>query len=235
VSDADSSGPWLDVSVSLDRPFPRWPSSSGVSVSWASNIDAGDAVRETNLALDVHCGTHVDAPSHVLRDGASVGDLPLEAFLGPVLVVDATGRSVVDAALIEAAVPAGTARVLFRTDNSATAAMRRPEFDAGFVGLSVEAAAALARRPELLLVGNDYLSIQPYGGDDETHRVLLRRGIAVLEGLDLTDVRPGPYELVAPPLRIDGAEGSPVRALLRGLAAQGGTIMPGADRADGAS
>jgi arylformamidase len=235
VTPTDLPGPWLDASVSLDRPFPHWPTSSGVSVTWASNIDDGDAVRETDLALDVHCGTHVDAPSHVLRDGASVGDLPLEAFLGPVLVVDATGRRVVDEGVIARSVPRGTARVLFRTDNSVNQSMRRAEFDEAFVGLSVEAATALAQRPEVLLVGNDYLSIQPYQGDDETHRVLLRRNIAILEGLDLADVEPGDYELAAPPLRIDGAEGAPVRALLRRLPAQGGTIMPGAVSAGEAS
>jgi arylformamidase len=69
--------------------------------------------------------------------------------------------------------------------------MRQPEFSPGFVGLSTRAASALAERAGLLLIGNDYLSVQPFGGAEEVHRVLLRQGVALLEGLDLTDVTPG--------------------------------------------
>jgi arylformamidase len=208
------AGPWIDISARLDAPLPAWPGSRGLDVSRTHDLAAGDHVTETFLAMDVHCGTHVDAPAHVLVDGGTLSTLPIESFIGPVLVVELLDSPVIEAADIEAAVPEGTPRVLFRTDNSERRLMRAADFVEDFVALSVKAAAALAARPELVLMGNDYLSIQPYGGDVATHHLLLQAGIAALEGLDLIDVKPGWYNLVALPLRLDGAEAAPMRALL---------------------
>jgi arylformamidase len=182
-------------------------------VSFTRDVRQGDPVTESLLRTDVHCGTHVDAPLHFLPDGRGVDGLPVEAFLGPVLVVDACGHLEVPEEVVDE-IPNGTRRILFRTDNSTRSLMRTPTFDPEFVGLSVQAARALAQRDEILLVGNDYLSVQPWQGDDDVHRVLLRRGVALLEGVDLTGVEPGWYELFALPLLLHGAEGAPVRAVL---------------------
>jgi arylformamidase len=212
-----AADPWIDISAPLDGPIPTWPTSVGVSARRTRDLANGDPVTETLLEMDVHCGTHVDAPAHVLVEGAPVASLPMTAFIGPAVVVDVTGHPAITAELIDAHVPADAQRVLFRTDNSERALMRQPEFAPDFTALDLSGAQALAARADLLLIGMDYLSIQLYGGDDDTHRVLLARGIAALEGLDLTDARPGRYELVAPPLRLDDAEASPVRALIRPL------------------
>lgn len=207
----------LDISAGLGTDLPVWPTSTGWSVRTTRDVRRGDPVTESLLQADVHSGTHVDAPLHRLADGFGVEGFNLEAFVGPVLVVDATGRGEVSAAVIIDQVPLDVRRVLFRTNNSDQRLMRNGIFAPGFVGLSTEAAIALSQRDGLLLVGNDYLSVQPYGGDDEVHRVLLRRGVALLEGLDLADVKPGWYELLAVPVLIPGAEAAPVRALLRPL------------------
>lgn len=206
----------IDISAGLGPNLPVWPTSAGWSIGTTRDVRRGDPVTESLLKADVHSGTHVDAPLHHLADGFGVEGFSLQAFVGPVLVLDATGAVEVPAALI-GEVPQGVQRVLFRTDNSERRLMRKGKFTSDFVGLSVAAATALSQRDELLLVGNDYLSVQPYGGDDEVHRVLLRRGVALLEGLDLVAVAPGWYELLAVPVLIPGAEAAPVRALLRPL------------------
>lgn len=213
---------WLDASAGLDGVLPVWPTSRGVSLERTRTV-AADGVAESFLATDVHCGTHVDAPAHLIEDGGTLAGLPLEAFIGPALVVDATGLGQVDADAIARLVPPNTSRVLLRTDNSERRLMRRAEFDPRFVALGVSGAQELAARPEVVLVGNDYLSIQPYGGDNESHLALMRRGIAIVEGLDLADVLPGAYELVAAPLRLDHAEACPLRALLRPLHERAGS------------
>jgi arylformamidase len=164
--------------------------------------------------MDVHVGTHVDAPSHFMEDGGPVSTLDLDAFIGPAIVVDASGLDVVQAGDVARLVPADSVRVLFRTDNSVKRRMRSGEFYADFVGLTPDATRALASMPNLKLVGNDYLSIQPYNGDPASHLSLMEAGIAILEGLDLCDIAPGRYDLNAVPLRLDMAEAAPMRVLL---------------------
>ena len=204
-----------DISAPLDDKLPTWPTSRGWSRELTNDLQAGDAVTESYLAMDVHCGTHVDAPLHHLAQGGGVDTFPLDAFWGPCLVVDARGLDVIPQDLVRSSVPAGTQRVLFLTDNSEQRRLRQPAFDPAFVALSLEAATALSELDGLRLVGNDYLSVQPYGASDEVHRVLLRRGVALLEGVDLTGVAPGSYELSAFPVAVPGAEAAPVRAVLR--------------------
>ncbi len=206
---------WLDASADLGSNTPSWPGSHGVTVSRARCLADGDPVNETFLEMDVHCGTHVDAPSHFVPNGTTVDEMPISTFVGLATVVDLTGRTSITALDIQRSVPRGTQRVLFRTDNSVDQLMRRKEFNPDFVALTLDGAQALADRDEVVLIGNDYLSIQEFGGDDETHRVLLRRGIAAVEGLDLADISAGQYELVALPIRICGAEAAPLRAILR--------------------
>jgi arylformamidase len=203
----------IDITAGLRQGLPVWPTSAGWSTTLTQDVRQGDAVTETYLKADVHCGTHVDAPLHHLISGGAVEDLPLHAFLGPVLVVDATGHRQVPQSLVEG-LPPEVERVLFRTDNSERLLMREPGFAPDFVGISVEAARALAELHGLLLVGNDYLSVQPWQGDDAVHTLLLSREVVLLEGLDLADVEPGWYDLIALPMLLHAAEAAPVRALL---------------------
>lgn len=204
----------IDVTAGLRSTLPIWPTSKGWKTSLVQDARRGDPVTETLLHTDVHCGTHVDAPLHHFAGEIGVDSLSIQAFLGPVLVIDASGYGEIPASLVDE-IPGGTQRLLFRTDNSERRLMRNPNFHPDFVGISVAAARALAQREELLLVGNDYLSVQSWQGDDEVHRVLLARHTALLEGVDLADVEPGWYELLALPVLLYGAEAAPVRALLR--------------------
>jgi len=149
--------------------------------------------------MSAHVGTHVDAPSHVLPEGAPIGRVPLDAFIGPACVVDLPGRGEIG----PDALPRGTfaaPRVLFRT--------------AGRAFLSPLAAVRLAERGAVL-VGTDAMSIDPHDAADlPVHRALLSRGVAVLENLDLSRAAPGQYRLVALPILFKELDASPVRAIL---------------------
>ena len=161
----------------------------------------------------MHSGTHVDAPSHFLAGGASVDQLPLEILLGKARVVDLKVLDRIRRKDLEEADLRDDIRVLLKTRMSGQ--LRTREFQAGFVSLAEDAAAYLVQAG-LKLVGIDYLSIDPHDSTDwPAHRLLLGAGVVVIEGLDLSEVEAGEYEMACLPLRIEGAEAAPARVVLR--------------------
>lgn len=203
----------IDISVPLTRQLPVWPGGRGCTREWISHVDRGDAVTETFLTMDVHAGTHIDAPSHFVPGGASVDTLPLESMRGPAYVADLTGVPVLTDEVLRARVPEGVTKLLMRTDNSRRRLFASSEFAEDFVALDSSGAGWVVDHG-VTLVGNDYLSIETYSGDGSAHRKLFSAETIVLEGLDLADVEPGYYELHCMPLSIPGAEAAPVRAAL---------------------
>ncbi len=220
-------GPWLDASVDISGACPAWPGSPGAELTRRRNLDAGDSTTDSELRLDVHCGTHVDAPAHFIAGAGTVESLELQAFIGPTLVIEILDRASITEGDIEELVPRGTARVLFRTANSERRLLRKSSFTPDFCALTAGAAHALASRPEVVLAGSDYLSIQLFNGDPVTHTSLMAQGIAILEGLDLADIPGGAYSLIAVPLKLSAAEAAPVRALLRAQERPHGPVEKG--------
>lgn len=211
----------IDVSVPLRTGMPCWPDSGGVRLTRVMRLEAGDPANVTRLDGDIHCGTHVEAPLHMLRDGAGLEALPLERFIGPAIVVHLPAAEAVDAwALERAEIPAGTERLLLRTRNSDRRDLDAERFRDDYVGLTLDGARWVVASG-IRLVGADYLSVQRFGDDPETHRVLMRAGVAIVEGLRLVDVPPGAYQLVCLPLNLAGAEGAPARAVLIPLSPEG--------------
>jgi arylformamidase len=205
---------WLDISVTLDSDLPTWPGSPGIATTLRMSIDEGDDANVTQLSMDVHSGTHIDAPRHFLAGGKTVEELGLEPFIGPAVVVD-TGRAreVTASVLGAAMIPKGTERLLLRTANSSRLDLYRTGFDESYAALTLDGAEWLAARG-FALVGIDYLSIQRYAESTDAHRALLGTGTAILEGLCLAEVPPNAYELVCLPIRLAGVEGAPARAIL---------------------
>jgi arylformamidase len=141
----------------------------------------------------------------------------LEPFLGPVVVCDLRGENLISAeALARLELPPETKRLLFRTSNSDLWAQGVNEFYRDYTALSEDGARWIADHG-IGLVGMDYLSIQRYEDSPVTHEILLEAGVVILEGLDLSGVDPGSYELVCLPLLVVGGEGAPARAVLRRL------------------
>ncbi|MDP9250714.1 MAG: cyclase family protein [Chloroflexota bacterium] len=203
----------IDISVALEQPLPSWPGSSGHRTRRSMSIEAGDLANVTALQMDVHAGTHVENSLHFLADGEPLSAVALERLIGPALVVAVKGPTITPQLLDQAQVPLGTSRLLLKTSNSALWHAADPSFRTDYVALTRDAAAWLVERG-IDVVGIDYLSIQRYGDDPETHRTLMRAGVAIIEGLDLSEVEPGPYQLVCLPLRLANAEAAPARVIL---------------------
>ena len=163
--------------------------------------------------MGAHTGTHVDAPRHMIDGAAAVDQLDPSALVGPAEVIE---LHVVGAILPEHLQDhdwASTERVLLRTSNSGKLSGRE-SFTEDFVYLSGEAAEFLVRQ-ELKAVGVDYLSVDRFHSDTHpAHMALMRAGIVIIEGLDLSGVPAGRYEMFCGPLKVAGAEGAPARVFL---------------------
>jgi arylformamidase len=208
------SASWHDISVSLEGDLPTWPGSPGVLTTLRMSIGRGDDANVTQLSIDVHSGTHVDAPRHFVDDAKTLDELGLEPFIGPAVVLDTGPAKEISASVLEAArIPEGTERLLLRTANSSQPDLYRRPFDEDYAALTLDGAEWLAAT-ELRLVGIDYLSIQRYREPPDVHRALLGAGIAIVEGLSLANVRSGAYELICLPMRLVNVEGAPARAIL---------------------
>ncbi len=204
---------WIDVSVPVRTGMIVYDGDPEVRIEPAMEIARGDLANLSRMELGSHTGTHVDAPLHFIDGAAGADQLPLDALIGPAVVADARGApgDIDGAALAALALPA-TERLLLRTRNGDL--WERESFTPDYVGIAEDAAHELVAMG-VRLVGIDYLSIAPSGDPAPTHRALLEAGIVVVEGLDLREAPPGRYDLVCLPLRLEGADGAPARALLR--------------------
>jgi len=202
-----------DISLTLCPRMPVYPGEPQPTIEPLSQIARGDVANVSLVTLGSHTGTHIDAPCHFLADGQTVDELPLDALVGPALVVQVQAAQEIAAADLESlAIPQGTERLLFKTRNSEL--WRQQTFQADFVALAADAASWLVERG-IRLVAIDYLSADRFGAESfEVHETLLGAGIVVVEGVDLRRVSPGPYFLACLPLKIEGGDGAPARAVL---------------------
>ncbi|HOP40586.1 MAG TPA: cyclase family protein [Geobacteraceae bacterium] len=201
-----------DISVPLAEGLPAWPGDPELRLEPVLLLEHGDGSRVSRITLGDHSGTHLDAPSHMVPDGASLDEVPLSLLMGRALVADLRGCLEIGVRELSAIPLEGVDRLLLLTDNSGL--WKRREFTRDYVSLNAEGAEYLVRQG-VRLVGIDYLSIERFGGDGSVHRTLLGKGVVILEGLDLSVVDPGDYELVCLPLRIPDAAGAPARAVLK--------------------
>lgn len=202
-----------DVTVPLSGEVPTFPGDPRFEMDFVHRIEDGKPYNVAYLKLGAHAGTHVDAPFHFLREGKTVDQLPLDVLMGPARVVAVEAKDVIRRADVQALGLEGATRVLFKTRNSGT--LRQQEFREDFVALAPDAAEWLVAKG-MALVGVDYLSVEKFGSKDfAAHHALLGAGVVIVEGLDLSEVPPGDYEMACLPLRVVGADGSPARVVLR--------------------
>lgn len=200
-----------DISLPIHSATPHWPGKTPPVLTATRSLSRGDICTCHSLSMDIHFGTHADAPAHFVANGMTVDELPLSVTCGPCRVVEflAPDRAEIPASIMN---DPPAERVLFKTLNSKLLGQR--EFQVEFVALSEELAALLVRNG-VKLVGVDYFSVDRFTRQERTiHRILLGAGVVILEGLDLSAVGAGNYQLIAMPLKIVGAEGSPIRAVL---------------------
>jgi arylformamidase len=210
----ESSGAWIDISVPIYSGMVHWPDNPPVKIERIQDLAHGDAANVSKIELGAHTGTHMDAPRHFLKEGIGLDEMPLDATIGQVRVISIKHPQAILRAELELHNLQAGERVLFRTLNSERC-WKTDQFVEDFVYISAAAAQYLVER-QIRTIGIDYLSVGGYVYDGvETHQILLSAGIWLIEGLNLSTVKPGIYEFICLPLRILGADGAPARAILR--------------------
>jgi arylformamidase len=203
-----------DISPPLFNGSPVFPGDTPYRQRWAASIGPGCPVNVSEITLSPHAGAHADAPLHYANGAATIGTVPLDAFLGPCRVVHCIGVGPLvrpeHLARVERGLPP---RVLVRTNQRSTVDRWVDDFCA-FAPQTLEWLAQRGVR----LVGIDTASVDPAASKTlDAHQVLLKHDLRVLENLVLDEVPEGDYELIALPLRLVEADASPVRAVLREL------------------
>lgn len=167
-----------------------------------NSMENGDLYNLSTFSMCVHNGTHVDAPLHFIRDGKSIDGIPLEKCIGPAFVAAHEGE-----------LGASDARRILSAAFSALEGAQKRVLIKGDAVVSIEAADVFAGAG-VWLVGNESQSVGPADAPMAVHLALLRADVVLLEGIRLSDVPEGVYFLNCAPLNLNGAEGSPCRAIL---------------------
>ena len=203
-----------DISLTLSPQAIRWVTAQPLELIERKRMSRGDTNNSSSIHTSVHAGTHVDAPFHFLPNGSTIESLPVDLFIGPARVCAVECGTHITAAEVNAANLRGETRVLFKTRNSQL--LKKGVYDAAFAPFSVDGAKALVDLG-VKLVGLDYLSAAGANEQVPVHRAFLDHGVILLEGVDLSEVPPGRYELFCPPVKLAGSDGAPCRAVLREL------------------
>ncbi|MEZ4574127.1 MAG: cyclase family protein [Vampirovibrionales bacterium] len=205
----------IDISVELRPDMPVYAQDLPVRFDDTMNMDRGDWVNLTTLHLNTHVGTHFDALHHVLNNGQMMGDYPLTRFIGPARVID-VGQDVyeIGPAHLKPHDIEGVKRLLVKTKASSFWQSHPATFRQDFPAFTQAGAQYLADAG-IELIGIDYLSVELYDVPElPAHKAFMNAGITILEGINLSHVKPGDYTLVALPLKLDALDGTPGRAVL---------------------
>ena len=209
---------WIDVTVPLKEGMVIWPGDVTIKIERRRSMDRGDAANNSAISLGVHTGTHMDAPKHFIKDGKSIDKLPFDTSIGPARVIEIKDKvSIKPEELKQHNIKRGE-RILFKTVNSPRC-WQTDDFVNDFVYITRDAAQFLVDAG-VILVGVDYLSVgSPMDPEKtmrpDTHQILLGAGLYLIEGMNLSAVKAGNYNLICLPLKLMDTEGSPVRAILQ--------------------
>jgi arylformamidase len=194
----------------------HWPDNPSIVLERAMDLGQGDACNLSHLAMGVHSGTHMDAPLHFIHGSVGLDEMPLTATIGEARVVEIEDNRVITKEELSLHELRTGERLLFRTANS-TRCWSQDTFVEDFVYIS-EAAATHIADIGIRTVGIDYMSVGGFQADGgQIHRILLDAGIWIIEGLDLSAVREGRYEMICLPIKLHKSDGAPARVILRPL------------------
>ncbi|WP_444685645.1 cyclase family protein [Alkalicoccus luteus] len=198
---------WMDISRELHEGMNVWPGDAPFHKSGTMSMEKGDSVNVSKISMSVHTGTHADAPYHYSREGSGISEIDINRFSGPALVVGTDEWPVLTINAFQKQLPAGVRHVLFKTAAKPGSYESFPVMDPALIHALGEQGVQL--------IGTNAPSVDPLESKDlPAHHACLEEDILILEGLNL-HIEPGLYELVAFPLKLHGADGSPVRAALR--------------------
>lgn len=201
-----------DISIPISADMHVYPGDPAVEIDRVLQMAQGDVANVSFLKFGTHTGTHIDAPMHFVDGAMTVDQIPLNLLIGKVRVVEITSP-VITAEVLEEFDFTDDVRVIFKTRNSYL--WREATFIEDFVHLTGDAAKRLVENG-IKVVGIDYLSVEKYNfTTPDAHRALLTAGTIIIEGLNLSEVEAGDYELICLPLKIEGGDGAPARVVLR--------------------
>ena len=205
---------WIDVSVPLCTGMVHWPTDPPVRIERFADMDKGAVCNVSRVDMCAHVGTHMDGLNHFIKDGAPLDTVPFDAVIGACRVIEIKDAASVKPAELKKHTLRKGERILLKTRNSKRLWWEE-DFDTKFIHISKEAAQHMVDCG-IRTIGVDYLSVGGYQRDGvECHRVLLGAGVWVIEGLNLTKVRAGKYEIICLPVKIRHGDGAPARAILR--------------------
>lgn len=205
---------FIDVSMNIEDGMVHWPTDPGVVIKHFSNIKNGDSANNSEITCGTHTGTHIDAPHHFIEEGVGIDKLNLETLVGHCRVIEADEEIKIISRdfLVPHDIKRGE-RLLFKTKNSIWINNQDTNFHEDYVYVSADGAKYLVEKG-VILVGVDYLSVEGYHIGHDTHKTLLGANVVVIEGLNLINVIPGNYKLIAMPIKIKNSDGAPCRVLL---------------------
>lgn len=202
-----------DITLTLSETLPVWPGDPQPHFKKVLKLEEGEIANVTHISMGAHTGTHVDAPSHFLKEGSSVEDLSLDTLIGKAFVIEIEGDLITKEALKKASIPQNVECLLLKTRNSNHWTNNSPHFDENFVAIAPDGAEYLVERG-VKLIGVDYLSVAPFKDPTPTHQILLKASTIIVEGLNLSEIDSGEYTLYCLPLKIAGSDGAPARTIL---------------------
>lgn len=205
----------FDITRPITPSLAVWPGDTPYSTEYLVRMDAGGSVNLSTITFSGHCGTHTDAHFHYDPAGTRLAQMALDAYVGPATVIDLRAALPEGGPILpEHLAGVGLRRIERLLVKSKASALPDDRWDEHFVYLAPETAQLLVDSG-LRLFGTDAPSVDPQESKTLTsHKTLHRGNIAILEILQLRDVEPGEYELIALPLKTDN-DGAPVRAILR--------------------
>ena len=205
---------YIDISLTIKKNLPQWPGSKPIKIKRIMDLNKGHLVNVSWIGIDVHTGTHIDAPKHFIKNGKSIDKINLNKLIGRCYLCNTGNKDEINIDFLKNLdIPRGIDKILFKTKNSDL--WRYKKFHKDFVALTPNAAKWIVEKG-INLVGIDYLSIQKFGEkDDKTHKILLKKGVVIIEGLNLKDIKQGIYEIIALPIKIKSSDGAPTRVILK--------------------
>jgi len=222
---------WFDITLPLNKEIPLPPAlppqpaqqtpppESRIPLATVYRFfdaDKGDKVTMSRIEMSSHDGTHIDSPLHFIPGGTTIDAMPIETTVGPCRVIEIKDEKSVTVKELEPYKIKAGERILFKTKNSPGVYAVR-QYAGKFVTISLEAARYLAEK-KIRLVGIDYISVasaETMENVGDVHKAFLSNGIFILEALNLAGVKPGNYELICLPLRIEKGDAGPCRVILR--------------------
>jgi len=209
---------WIDISYPLSEEIIYWPQDP-VPPDIKTNTFTSEEVTITmsQMTINTHHGTHVDAPRHFYPDGTSIDEMPLTAIMGPARVIEIKDTNLINPEELEGHNIRAGERVLFKTINSSY--YKQGKFVEDFVHITKESAQFIADK-NISVVGIDYLAVGSFRDRSsliKVHQILLGNGIWIVEALDLSGVKPGDYEIICLPIKIKQGDAGQARAIIRPL------------------